>query len=277
MGLWKPYMGLMRSLNKIGCSHALDFYCQGLLSQKGQFQYDLEFAESQPLGGLETGTSHHFLQERTLGNMLGVNISMKISSGVVPSFLWLLLLCMNSSYSFANRTNLLHPILIFFSRTILDQYLKHAVELTEQSNSRDQKSLSRQCQTYFHLARYTDGLFKSYEERLASSGWQATLPLRKHKTRELDALIRVLRSSTKGEKVDCSIKIQELQKQLTMFREETEKLQDDGDKFMSLALEAYQQCLVIGGKYDLRVALTFGEDIIYSPDGLLGSGLVGLQ
>nr|XP_029123739.1 serine/threonine-protein kinase ATM isoform X3 [Elaeis guineensis] len=138
------------------------------------------------------------------------------------------------------------------SRTILEQYLKQSVELTKASKSTDKKSISRQCQTYFDLAHYTDGLFKSYEERLSSSEWQAAMRLRKHKTRELDALIRRLKSSSKGEKTDYSVKIQELQKQLTMDREEAEKLQDDRDNFLSLALEGYQHCLVIGSKYDLR-------------------------
>ncbi|XP_039116961.1 cleavage stimulation factor subunit 50-like isoform X2 [Dioscorea cayenensis subsp. rotundata] len=38
-----------------------------------------------------------------------------------------------------------------------------------------------------------------------------------------------------------------------MFTEETEKLQDDRDKLLSLALEVYWQCLAMGGKYGLRV------------------------
>ncbi|ONK66300.1 uncharacterized protein A4U43_C06F6270 [Asparagus officinalis] len=139
------------------------------------------------------------------------------------------------------------------SRTILEQYLKHSVELIESNKSRDRTCMSRQCQTYFQLAHYTDGLFKSYEERLASNEWQAAMRLRKHKTKELDALIRRLKGSTKGDKTDYSIKIQELQKQLTMDREEAEKLEDDRDSFLSLALEGYEHCLVIGGKYDLRV------------------------
>lgn len=43
----KPYKGLIRSLQQIGCMHVLDLYCQGLTSRKGQFQHDLEFAELQ--------------------------------------------------------------------------------------------------------------------------------------------------------------------------------------------------------------------------------------
>nr|CAD1842809.1 unnamed protein product [Ananas comosus var. bracteatus] len=139
------------------------------------------------------------------------------------------------------------------SRTILEQFLRHSVELSEASKNKDKKAISRQCQSYFHLAHYTDALSKSCEERLASSEWQAAMRLRKHKTRELDALIKRLRSSSKGEKTDYSVKIQELQKQLTMDREEAEKLQDDRDNFLNLALEGYQRSLVIGGKYDLRV------------------------
>lgn len=45
--LGKPYKGLVRSLQQIGCTHVLDLYCQGLTSRKGQFQYDLEFSELQ--------------------------------------------------------------------------------------------------------------------------------------------------------------------------------------------------------------------------------------
>lgn len=67
------------------------------------------------------------------------------------------------------------------SRTILEKYLKHSVELAELNKNVDEKSVSRQCQTYFQLAHYTDALFKSYEARLTSSEWQAALRLRKHK------------------------------------------------------------------------------------------------
>ncbi|KAK9278063.1 hypothetical protein L1049_027621 [Liquidambar formosana] len=139
------------------------------------------------------------------------------------------------------------------SRTILEKYLKRAVSLAEDLKTTDKKSIARQCQTHFHLAHYADALFRSYEERLSSNEWQAAMRLRKHKTLELEALIRRLKSSTKGEKTDYTVKIQELQKQLAMDREEAEKLQDDRDNFLSLALEGYKCCLVIGDKYDVRV------------------------
>ncbi|GLT47213.1 hypothetical protein SLA2020_209240 [Shorea laevis] len=139
------------------------------------------------------------------------------------------------------------------SRTILEKYLKHAVSLAEDHKAIDKRSTERQSQTHFHLAHYADALFRSYEERLSSNEWQAAMRLRKHKTKELEALIRRLKVSTKGEKTDYSLKIQELQKQLAMDKEEAEKLQDDGDKFLGLALEGYKRCLVIGDKYDVRV------------------------
>jgi hypothetical protein len=34
-------------------------------------------------------------------------------------------------------------------------------------------------------------------------------------------------------------------------------LQDDRDNFLSLALEGYKRCLVIGDKYDVRVVCTY--------------------
>ncbi|KAK1363096.1 serine/threonine-protein kinase ATM, partial [Heracleum sosnowskyi] len=139
------------------------------------------------------------------------------------------------------------------SRTILEKYLKHAVTLAEDHMTTDKKSMGRQSQTHFHLAHYADALFRNCEERLNSNEWQAAMRLRKHKTKELEALIRRLKSSSKGDKTDYSIKIQELQKQLSMDREEAEKLQQDKDNFLSIALEGYKHCLVIGDKYDIRV------------------------
>lgn len=47
MRLGKPYKGLIRSLQQIGCTHVLDLYCQGLTSRKELFQHDSEFAELQ--------------------------------------------------------------------------------------------------------------------------------------------------------------------------------------------------------------------------------------
>ncbi|KAK9943183.1 hypothetical protein M0R45_008801 [Rubus argutus] len=139
------------------------------------------------------------------------------------------------------------------SRTILEKYLKPAVSFVEDQEATDKRSRDSQSQTHFHLAHYADALFRSYEERLTSSEWQAAMRLRKHKTKELEALIRRLKCSTKGEKTDYSIKIQELQKQLAMDKEEAEKIQDDRDNFLSLALDGYKRCLVVGDKYDVRV------------------------
>ncbi|KAL9337902.1 hypothetical protein Peur_069671 [Populus x canadensis] len=139
------------------------------------------------------------------------------------------------------------------SRTILEKYLKPAVSVAEAHKSTNKKSIERQSQAHFHLAHYADALFKSCEERLTSSEWQAAMRLRKHKAAELEALVKRLRSSTKGEKNDYSIKILELQRQLAMDKEEAEKLKDDRDNFLSLALEGYKRCLVIGDKYDVRV------------------------
>ncbi|KAJ6760715.1 SERINE/THREONINE-PROTEIN KINASE ATM [Salix purpurea] len=152
------------------------------------------------------------------------------------------------------------------SRTILENYLKPAVSVAEAHNINNKKSIERQSQAHFHLAHYADALFKSCEERLTSSEWQAAMRLRKHKAAELEALVKRLRSSTKGEKNDYSAKILELQKQLAMDKEEAEKLKpyslfncllqllrDDRDNFLCLALEGYKRCLVIGDKYDVRV------------------------
>ncbi|CAL4957640.1 unnamed protein product [Urochloa decumbens] len=139
------------------------------------------------------------------------------------------------------------------SRTIIEDYLRPSVDLTEFKKSTDKRCMSRQCRTHFHMAHYTYSLFKSYEERLSSNEWQAALRLRKYKTRELETLIKRLKSSSKGVKTDYSVKIQELQKQLALDREEAEKIQVDRDNFLNLALQGYQRSLVVGGKYDLQV------------------------
>lgn len=70
---------------------------------------------------------------------------------------------------------------IYSSRTILEKYLRRAVQLAEDIKPIDKKSIAQKSKTNFHLAHYADALFRSYEERLASSEWQAALRLRKHK------------------------------------------------------------------------------------------------
>ncbi|KAF4352465.1 hypothetical protein F8388_012166 [Cannabis sativa] len=106
------------------------------------------------------------------------------------------------------------------SRTILEKYLKPAVALAEIENTTTRNAL-----------------FRSYEERLSSSEWHAATRLRKHK----------------GDKTDYSVKIQELQKQLAMDKEEAKKLQVDRDNFLSLALDGYSRSLVVCDKYDVKV------------------------
>uniref|UniRef100_A0A803L8L9 non-specific serine/threonine protein kinase n=1 Tax=Chenopodium quinoa TaxID=63459 RepID=A0A803L8L9_CHEQI len=123
------------------------------------------------------------------------------------------------------------------SRTILEKYLKRAVTFAEELKAFNRKSVDKKCQAHFHLAHYADALFRSHEDRLNSSEWQAGLRLRKHK----------------GEKTDYSLKIQDLQKQLALDTEVAEKLQDDRDKFLNLALDGYKHCLILGEKYDVRV------------------------
>ncbi|XP_057808840.1 LOW QUALITY PROTEIN: serine/threonine-protein kinase ATM [Salvia miltiorrhiza] len=139
------------------------------------------------------------------------------------------------------------------SRTVLEKYLKHAVNLAEDYESADKLSIEKRNQMHFHLAHYADALFRSHEERLGSNEWQVALRLRKHKKKELEALIKRFRSAAKGDKTDYTLKIQELQKQLAMDREEEVKLQEDRDNFLSTALEGYKRCLIIGEKYDVRV------------------------
>ncbi|KAK1369709.1 hypothetical protein POM88_035801 [Heracleum sosnowskyi] len=49
MTIRKPYKGLIRSLQQLGCTHVLDLYSQGLTSRKGRFQHDFKFTELQVL------------------------------------------------------------------------------------------------------------------------------------------------------------------------------------------------------------------------------------
>ncbi|XP_020548356.1 serine/threonine-protein kinase ATM [Sesamum indicum] len=139
------------------------------------------------------------------------------------------------------------------SRTILEKYLKQAVNLAEDCKATDKLSIQKRNQMHFHLAHYADALFRSHEERLSSNEWQVAMRLRKHKKKELEALIKRFKSMAKGDKTDYSLKIQELQKQLAMDRDEEVKLQEDRDNFLCTALEGYKRCLVIGEKYDIRV------------------------
>ncbi|KAL6578562.1 hypothetical protein OROMI_008778 [Orobanche minor] len=138
------------------------------------------------------------------------------------------------------------------SRTILE---KNAVNLADKHQSTDKKSVARQAPKHISNLLIMQMLFfvAMRKDLLLMSGKQAAMRLRKHKTKELDALYRRLKNSSKGDKTDYSVKIQELQKQLAMDKEEAEKLQQDRDNFLSIALEGYKRCLVIADKYDVRV------------------------
>lgn len=104
----------------------------------------------------------------------------------------------------------------------MEKYLKRAVTFAEELKAVNRKSVDKKCQTHFHLAHYADALFRSHEERLNSSEWQAALRLRKHKVLinlvrkqyakqnrffhesssmqklEMEALVKRFRSSTKA-------------------------------------------------------------------------------
>ena len=83
----------------------------------------------------------------------------------------------------------LHALFVKYSfRVILDLYLGKSVELVEGAVKGVDRSAAiyvkwaqRLCRTHYRLAQYTDNLFKSYEDRLISSEWQAALRLRQHK------------------------------------------------------------------------------------------------
>ncbi|KAF5933201.1 hypothetical protein HYC85_029372 [Camellia sinensis] len=377
----KPYKGLIRSLQQMGCTHVLDLYCQGLTSRKGQFEHDLEFTELQYEAAWRAGNwdfsllymggnssclsqdmrSDHFhehlysclralqegdfvefhsrLRDSKQELVLSIYHASKESTEYIYSTIiklqifyhlgmawdlrWTTSLCENMKSCTEMRKLLSEPVVptldqgsrfsqaaaalhefkflcagageqnttLYWlgrleeakllraqgqhemavnlakyisqnyqssevvsdvyrlvgkwlaetrssnSRTILEKYLKRAVILAEDRKDTNKKSIARQSQTHFHLAHYADALYRSYEERLNSNEWQAAMRLRKHK----------------GEKIDYSVKIQELQKQLAMDKEEAEKLQGDRDNFLNVALEGYNRCLVIGDKYDVRV------------------------
>ncbi|KAJ7559328.1 hypothetical protein O6H91_04G079500 [Diphasiastrum complanatum] len=135
------------------------------------------------------------------------------------------------------------------SHTILEGYLQKAVEVAKETNT----SSKQKCKTYYHLAHYTDALYRSYEDQLTSNEWQSALRLRQHKARELEALIKRLKNASKDDKRDYTLKALELQKQLSMDNEQAQRLQDDKENFLMIALESYRNCLTTSDKYDIRV------------------------
>nr|CAB3476606.1 unnamed protein product [Digitaria exilis] len=149
------------------------------------------------------------------------------------------------------------------SRTIIEDYLRPSVDLTEFKKSTDKRYMSRQCRTHFHMAHYTYSLFKSYEERLSSNEWQAALRLRKYKARELETLIKRLKSSSKARSKNRLLGKNPRVAETTCARQRRSREDsvtyranpwlDDRDNFLNLALQGYQHSLVFGGKYDLQV------------------------
>ncbi|GER56830.1 serine/threonine-protein kinase ATM [Striga asiatica] len=122
------------------------------------------------------------------------------------------------------------------SRTILEKYLKQAVNLAEDNNT-NKLSKEKRNQMHFHLAHYSDALFRSHEERLYSNEWKVALQLRELKEKEREALTKRYKSAGKEEKIDLTLKIQELQKQLAMDTEEEKKLQVSSRMIMILTFK----------------------------------------
>uniref|UniRef100_A0ACD5TS08 Uncharacterized protein n=1 Tax=Avena sativa TaxID=4498 RepID=A0ACD5TS08_AVESA len=253
LDLFEPFLAFRRALLKIlGCGeHLVEHLFQSASALRKGLRFSLAAASLYELKELcchrdqQTVPNNYFLSKLEEAKLLRAQGQHDMAIGL-------------GKYILQNHTDKkdisdVYRLVGKCSRTIIEDYLRHSVDLTEFHKNSDKKYMSRQCRTYFHLAHYTDNLFKSYEERLSSNEWQAALRLRKYKTRELETLMKRLKSSSKGEKTDYSSKIQELQKQLTLDSEEAQKIQDDRDRFLSLALQGYQRSLVVGGKYDLQV------------------------
>ncbi|KAK1384233.1 hypothetical protein POM88_021968 [Heracleum sosnowskyi] len=223
MRIRKPYKGLIRSLQQLGCTHVLDLYSQGLTSRKGRFQHDFEFTELQYEAAWRTGNwDFSLLYDGHYVNLRQLYVRVQDYHRLAAA--------LHEFKSLSAGKGITQNNLYLIGR------IEEAKLLRGQSTWRSTSP---------------NALFRNCEESLNSNEWQAVMPVKE--TRGPIFLIRRLKSSSKGDKSDYSIKIQKLQKQLSMYREEAEKLQQDKDNLLSIALEGYKHCLVIGDKYDIRV------------------------
>ncbi|KAL0315150.1 UNVERIFIED_CONTAM: Serine/threonine-protein kinase ATM [Sesamum calycinum] len=388
----KPYKGLIRSLQQIGCTHVLDVYCQGLTSQRGRFQHDLEFTELQYEAAWRAGNwdfcplysgadasvpyqfsdGHHFnenlhsclraLQEGEFDEFhttlkkskqallmsichaskesteyiystivklqifyhLGMAWDLRWSSPcenfdsssdrqkllyepVVPSSDRLQSLHTNWS-CILKRTDLHMSLLepfIAFRRVLLrvlnsmDSTVHHLWESASvlRKGSRISQAAAALHEFKFLCSGMGEGYSNLYwlgrleEAKLLRAQGQHEMAInladyisQNHCLKEEAAdvfrlvgkwlaetrssnsrtilekylkhavnLAEDCKSTDKETKPTISLKIQELQKQLAMDRDEEVKLQEDRDNFLCTALEGYKRCLVIGEKYDIRV------------------------
>ncbi len=131
---------------------------------------------------------------------------------------------------------------------------------------------------HFTLAHYTDSLYQGLVAKAESSEWAATKELRKHKERELSLCEQALahaRGANKKAHVDeLERHMQVLRRVVEGDRQDSRRLEEDRDSFLTTALSHYIDALLLCDRYDVRgmfrlCSLWFNNATLPTVNGLL--------
>jgi ataxia telangiectasia mutated family protein len=130
---------------------------------------------------------------------------------------------------------------------------------------------------HFTLAQFSDSLYQGFLAKAASSEWAATQELRRHKERELtlceQALAHATGQGTPAEK-ELGRHAQVLRRVVEGDRQDSRRLTEDRDAFLTTALSHYIDALLLCDRYDVRAmfrlcSLWFTNASLAAVNGLL--------
>lgn len=112
---------------------------------------------------------------------------------------------------------------------------------------------------HYTLAQYMDSLYQSLLAKAASSEWAATQELRQHKERELALCEKALAHAQTGATADKKAHLAELSRHIQVLRrvvegdrQDSQRLAEDRNAYLTSALSHYTDALLLCDRYDVR-------------------------
>jgi ataxia telangiectasia mutated family protein len=139
---------------------------------------------------------------------------------------------------------------------VVEEHLAQAIQQYSQHKGKEGEGVGK---AHFTLAQYMDSLYQGLLTKAASSEWAATQELRQHKERELELCEKTLAHVQTGASADKKTQIAELSRHILVLRrvvegdrQDSQRLADDRDAYLTSALTHYIDALLLCDRYDVR-------------------------
>eukprot|EP00026_Physarum_polycephalum_P000025 Phypoly_transcript_00025.p1 GENE.Phypoly_transcript_00025~~Phypoly_transcript_00025.p1 ORF type:complete len:3119 (+),score=637.15 Phypoly_transcript_00025:93-9449(+) len=162
---------------------------------------------------------------------------------------------------------------------VVEEHLSQAILQYSQHKEKDGEGVGK---AHFTLAQYMDSLYQGLLAKAASSEWAATQELRQHKERELALCEKALaHAQTGASSADKKAHIAELSRHTLVLRrvvegdrQDSQRLAEDRNAFLTNALTHYINALLQCDRYDVRAmfrlcSLWFNNSSLASVNSLM--------